>query len=110
MYSKFIPIYSCEEFSIPIFAIFRHLCMTQEGDASRRPLLMIITDMREKCENIGFLFLYFIKVSFQTGTTNNDSAIDAYSEFCKYMDKTIEEQLIEDLQVCLCIYQEFAQI
>lgn len=75
--------------------------MTQEGDASRKPLFLIITDMREKCETIGYLFLFFIKNAFQTGTTNNDSAIDAYIEFCKYMQKPIEKQLIEDLEVCI---------
>lgn len=78
--------------------MFRYLSIAGEGDSTRRPLLMILSDMREKCGSIGYLLLYFIRGA-RRDSADDTVAISAYSELCRYLNKSVESQLVEDLQV-----------
>jgi hypothetical protein len=85
-----------ESFSLPLFLIFRNLCMTPDSDASRQPLLSLVAEMRQLRSNIAYLLLYFMK-SGRRDTGDDDVA--AYADLCQVMDQTVQDQLVLDLQV-----------
>ncbi|KAI1713801.1 integrator complex subunit 3 domain-containing protein [Ditylenchus destructor] len=88
------------------YVIFRQLCMTKEGDSSRTPLLMILSEMREKCTFLGYLMLLFIRTLCTDADRERVTDIlSVYTEFSKAMEsrmvqKVEEKQLVEDLEQC----------
>lgn len=84
--------------SMPLYALYRNLSETTENDSTRRQLQMILSDMRDKCGSIGFLFLYFAKAA-RRDSADYSASVSAYVEFCRYLDKSVESQLVDDMQV-----------
>uniref|UniRef100_A0A914CAV4 SOSS complex subunit A homolog n=1 Tax=Acrobeloides nanus TaxID=290746 RepID=A0A914CAV4_9BILA len=86
-----------DTFDMSFFALFRNLVLSPDGDESRKLLLMIIGEMRERCNCIGYLLLFFIK-----GTKmESEEAASAYTGLCKAMAAPLEDQLLEDLKQCV---------
>ncbi|KAI1713089.1 integrator complex subunit 3 domain-containing protein [Ditylenchus destructor] len=88
------------------YAIFRQLCIVKQGDSSRTPLLMILSEMREKCTFIGYLMLLYIRTCCTDVSDELErNILSVYIEFCKSMEtrmvqKVEEKQLVEDLEQC----------
>ncbi|KAJ8304786.1 hypothetical protein KUTeg_018369 [Tegillarca granosa] len=73
------------------------LCSMPEEDPSRQPILQLLGEMYNRQAKIGYLLLYFIKVSKSV----NDEKMSTYKDFCKSLDgKDIESCLMSDLKAC----------
>lgn len=88
-----------DAFEHPFYLLFRHLCMTPEGDQSRRPMLHIIADMCDANDCIGYLLLYFIKDCRREESA--DESVPAYTDLCNVMQVEVPQQLVDDLEVSL---------
>lgn len=81
----------------PMFVIFRNVCQTPEEDQSRQTMMLLLEEMYKLQPNIGYHFLYFLKVS----KVQNDEKMLSYKDFCKNMEQqTIEFYLMTDLRLC----------
>ncbi|RWS03044.1 integrator complex subunit 3-like protein [Dinothrombium tinctorium] len=84
-----------ESIGTPLFVMFRNLCQTAEEDPNRVPILNILAEMSSHRRSIGYLLLYFMKVSkFQ------DNRMSAYRDYVKTLGKDLMTALLSDLRVC----------
>ncbi|CAH1797938.1 unnamed protein product, partial [Owenia fusiformis] len=79
----------------PLFVLFRNLCQTPEDTPARDPLLILLGEMANKQPRIGYLLLYFLKVSKMV-----DEKMSSYKDFCKGLDRDLETSLLSDLTLC----------
>lgn len=80
----------------PIFVIFRNLCLTPEEEmASRRPQLLLTSEMYLRQPRIGYLMLYFLIFN----NTGSDK-MSPYKDMCKMLDEDVDDLLIKDLTLC----------
>jgi hypothetical protein len=86
-----------ESFAMPLFTIFRNLCMTPDSDPSRNPLLSIVAEMLNRCNKIGYLLIYFMKAGRRD---SGEESTSAYSDLCRVMDESVDQRLVKDLRVC----------
>ncbi|VDN50090.1 unnamed protein product [Dracunculus medinensis] len=86
-----------ELFNQPLFIIFRNLCFTSDGDATRQPLLSIIAEMSEKCSSISYLLLLFVCCG---QGDQNDCSTSSYTDMCHILDRSIIQQIVADLEQC----------
>ncbi|MFH4975146.1 hypothetical protein AB6A40_001855 [Gnathostoma spinigerum] len=86
-----------EIFSRPIYVIFRNLCLTPDGDATRQPLLSIIAEMCEKCPCISYLLLFFL---CSGRGDQSEMTTSAYSDLCRNLDISVDQQLVKDMEKC----------
>ncbi|KAI1301443.1 Integrator complex subunit 3 [Halotydeus destructor] len=77
----------------PLFVIFRNLCETPEDDPDRLPLLLLLCDLASIYTCIGYLLLYYVKVS-------KTEDVSAYKEFSKNVSKDLSTSLFNDLRNC----------
>lgn len=77
----------------PLFVIFRNLCQAPEDDPSRVPILLVLAEMASQNKSIGYLILYFMKVSKTQDVT-------PYKEFAKNVSKDLSTSLLNDLRSC----------
>lgn len=77
----------------PLFVMYRNLCQISEDDPRSSPLLMLLSDMSEHQRSIGYLLLYYIKVS-------KTDDVSAYKELSKSNSKDLSSSLLSDLQNC----------
>jgi integrator complex subunit 3 len=73
--------------------IFRNLCTASEDDPSRIPILMVLAEMASLNKNIGYLLLYFVKVS-------KTQDVASYKDFSKHFAKDLSSCLLNDLRAC----------
>lgn len=79
----------------PLFVMFRILCQTPEEDPSRQPLLMILTEVAAQQPRLGYLLLYFVKVS-----RISDDKMSSYRDYVKsFESKDLSSSLLSDLRV-----------
>lgn len=80
----------------PTFVMFRNLCQTPEEDPSRQPLLMILTELATLQPRLGYLLLYFVKVS-----RISDDKMSSYRDYVKsFESKDLSSSLLSDLKLC----------
>ncbi|KAH7722317.1 Integrator complex subunit 3 [Aphelenchoides avenae] len=98
-----------DAFDNAFYTLFRNLCMTPEGDQTRRPLLHIIADMCETNDCVGYLLLYFIKDGRREDSA--EEPVSAYMDLCNTMQVEVMQQVVEDLEHCvLDDHQLFAHL
>ncbi len=86
---------------MPLFLIFKNLCLSPDSDRSRQPLLSIIAEMLSRCNKIGYLLLYFMKAGRRD---SGDESSSAYSDLCQMIGESIDTQLCKDLRVSTDLY------
>jgi len=80
----------------PLFVIFRFLSQMSEEDPRRQPLLQLLGDMYLKQPRVGYMMLYFLKVS-----KGSDEKMGTYKDFCQNIDgKDLKSCLTNDLKLC----------
>ncbi|CAG5134392.1 unnamed protein product, partial [Candidula unifasciata] len=80
----------------PLFVIFRFLSQMSEEDPRRQPLLQLLGEMYLKQPRIGYMLLYFLKVS-----KGSDEKMATYRDFCQNLDnKDLKSCLLNDLKLC----------
>ncbi|KAH9500797.1 Integrator complex subunit 3 [Bulinus truncatus] len=80
----------------PLFVIFRFLSQMSEEDPRRQPVLQLLGEMYLKQPRIGYMLLYFLKVS-----KGSDEKMATYKDFCLNLDnKDLKTCLINDLKLC----------
>ncbi|KAI8777522.1 integrator complex subunit 3-like isoform X1 [Biomphalaria glabrata] len=80
----------------PLFVIFRFLSQMSEEDPRRQPVLQLLGEMYLKQPRIGYMLLYFLKVS-----KGSDEKMATYKDFCQNLDnKDLKTCLINDLKLC----------
>ncbi|BFZ01574.1 hypothetical protein BsWGS_04613 [Bradybaena similaris] len=80
----------------PLFVIFRFLSQMSEEDPRRQPLLQLLGEMYLKQPRIGYMLLYFLKVS-----KGSDEKMATYKDFCQNLDnKDLKSCLLNDLKLC----------
>ncbi|RWS28789.1 integrator complex subunit 3-like protein [Leptotrombidium deliense] len=84
-----------ESIGTPLFVMFRNLCQTPEEDPNRVPILNILSEMALHRKSIGYLLLYFMKVS-----KSQDSRMSAYREYAKGVGKDLSTAILSDMRVC----------
>ena len=84
-----------ESIGSPLFVIFRNLCQTPEDNPNRVPILSILAEMSNHSNSIGYLLLYYIKVS-----KSYDGKMSANREFAKTLNKDLRSCLLTDLGYC----------
>ncbi|XP_074594263.1 integrator complex subunit 3 [Brevipalpus obovatus] len=84
-----------ESIGTPLFVIFRNLCQTPDENPNQVPILSLLVEMYSNEPCIGYLMLYYIKVS-----RSQDSRISHYREFSKALGKEFRSCLLSDLKNC----------
>ncbi|XP_005091080.1 integrator complex subunit 3 isoform X2 [Aplysia californica] len=80
----------------PLFVIFRFLSQMSEEDPRRQPLLQLLAEMYMKQPRVGYMMLYFLKVS-----KGSDEKMGTYKDFCQNVDgKDLKSCLTSDLKLC----------
>ncbi|XP_059154214.1 integrator complex subunit 3-like isoform X2 [Physella acuta] len=80
----------------PLFVIFRFLSQMSEDDPRRQPVFLLLGEMYLKQPRIGYMLLYFLKVS-----KGSDDKLSLYKDFCQNMDnKDLKSCLVTDLELC----------
>ena len=79
----------------PFFVLLRNLCESNEDDASRLPLLTLLSHLGSHFPNIGYILLYFIKVA-------KIADYSAYKQLAESMQssKNVSPVLMQDLRNC----------
>ena len=85
----------------PLFVLFRNICQTNEEDLAESPLMSLMCDLSSHQNCIGYLMLYYIKVS---------KAQDSYFAYQEYIKCNMKEEddeeddfssnLLSDLKHC----------
>lgn len=86
-----------EVFSQPIYVLFRNLCFTPDGDATREPMLSIIAEMCLKCSSVSYLLLFFI---CSGRGDQSDCTTSAYTDLCRLLNRSPIQQIVSDLEQC----------
>ncbi|GFO40922.1 integrator complex subunit 3 [Plakobranchus ocellatus] len=80
----------------PLFVIVRFLSQMSEEDPRRQPVLQLLGEMYLKQPRIGYMLLYFLKVS-----KGSDEKMSTYKDFCANLDnKDLKSCLLNDLKYC----------